>query len=275
MNYFSYPLTIVQINTFEEPQISFPNQNPRPQTIEPTPHIFNCRVPPWDIVATGHVHKLAKTLYNWYRDMPLAAIQNGGPGPSNQSLDQETQVNPTQVPATVTVRDPDVLNQHQLPLPDPPATTAAPPVTAPPVATPYIDSMRDIIRQELLCLAPTLMITQAPPVQNNAMMSPVSQPSVSAVLLQTSANAFFPAQLAQPLISLPSQPPPLMPSGVHGYQARPVPAASAPIPGPANQAFTHQASSVSPQPHGFYPPQNAVEQPPQIVPTYSALVVPG
>ena len=31
---FSYPLTIVQINIFEEPQNIFPNQNPRPQTIE-------------------------------------------------------------------------------------------------------------------------------------------------------------------------------------------------------------------------------------------------
>ena len=102
--------------------------------------------------------------------------------------------------------------------------------------------MRDIIRQELLRLAPTLMATQAPPVQNNTMISPVSQPSVSAVLFQTPANAFFPAQPAQPLISLPSQPPPLMLSSVHGYQARPVPAASVPIPGPANQAFTHQAS---------------------------------
>ena len=37
MNHFSYPLTIVQINIFEEPQNIFPNQNPRPQTIEPAP----------------------------------------------------------------------------------------------------------------------------------------------------------------------------------------------------------------------------------------------
>ena len=46
MNRFSYPLTIVQINLFEEPQNIFPNQNPRPQTIEPAPCIFNYRVPP-------------------------------------------------------------------------------------------------------------------------------------------------------------------------------------------------------------------------------------
>ena len=37
MNHFSYPLTIVQINIFVEPQNIFPNQNPRPQTIEPAP----------------------------------------------------------------------------------------------------------------------------------------------------------------------------------------------------------------------------------------------
>ena len=37
MNHFSYPLTTVQINIFEEPQNIFPNQNPRPQTIEPAP----------------------------------------------------------------------------------------------------------------------------------------------------------------------------------------------------------------------------------------------
>ena len=49
MNHFSYPLTIVQINIFEEPQNIFPNQNPRPQTIEPVPpppRIFNYEVPP-------------------------------------------------------------------------------------------------------------------------------------------------------------------------------------------------------------------------------------
>ena len=45
MNHFSYPLTIVQINIFEEPQNIFPNQNPRTQTIEPAPRIFNYRVP--------------------------------------------------------------------------------------------------------------------------------------------------------------------------------------------------------------------------------------
>ena len=46
MNHISYPLTIVQINIFEEPKIPFPNQNPRPQTIEPSPRIFNYKVPP-------------------------------------------------------------------------------------------------------------------------------------------------------------------------------------------------------------------------------------
>ena len=47
MNHFSYPLTIIQINIFVEPQNIFPNQNPRPQTIEPAPpRIFNYRVPP-------------------------------------------------------------------------------------------------------------------------------------------------------------------------------------------------------------------------------------
>ena len=52
-----------------------------------------------NLVATGGVPKLAKTLYIWYRDMALAAIQNGGPGPSNQSLVQETQVNPNSGPS--------------------------------------------------------------------------------------------------------------------------------------------------------------------------------
>ena len=37
MNLFSYPLTIVQINFFEESQNIFSKQNPRPQTIEPAP----------------------------------------------------------------------------------------------------------------------------------------------------------------------------------------------------------------------------------------------
>ena len=35
MNHFSYPLTIAQV--LKNPKISFPNQNPRPQTIEPAP----------------------------------------------------------------------------------------------------------------------------------------------------------------------------------------------------------------------------------------------
>ena len=52
MNYFSYPITIVQINIFEEPQIIFSQPKPRPQNIEPAPspppppRIFNYRVPP-------------------------------------------------------------------------------------------------------------------------------------------------------------------------------------------------------------------------------------
>ena len=56
MNHFSYPLTIVQINIFVEPQNIFPNQNPRPQTIEqaPPPRIFNYRVPPWVSKADKH-----------------------------------------------------------------------------------------------------------------------------------------------------------------------------------------------------------------------------
>ena len=37
MNHFSCPLTIVQINIFVEAQNIYPNQNPRPQTIEPAP----------------------------------------------------------------------------------------------------------------------------------------------------------------------------------------------------------------------------------------------
>ena len=42
MNHFSYPLTIVQISIFEEPQNIFSNQNLRPQTIEPAlpPPVF-------------------------------------------------------------------------------------------------------------------------------------------------------------------------------------------------------------------------------------------
>ena len=52
MNHFNYTLTIVQINIFEEPQNIFPNQNPRPQTIEPAPRICNYRVPPWEV--KGH-----------------------------------------------------------------------------------------------------------------------------------------------------------------------------------------------------------------------------
>ena len=49
MSHFSYPLTIVQINIFVEPQNIFPNQNPRPQTIEPAPVFLTieCPPPPW------------------------------------------------------------------------------------------------------------------------------------------------------------------------------------------------------------------------------------
>ena len=48
MNHFSYPVTIVQINIFKEPQNIFPNQNPRPQTIEPAPPVFlTIECPPW------------------------------------------------------------------------------------------------------------------------------------------------------------------------------------------------------------------------------------
>ena len=51
MNHFSYPLTIVQINIFEEPQNIFPNQNPRPQTIEAAPPVFlTIECPPWELI---------------------------------------------------------------------------------------------------------------------------------------------------------------------------------------------------------------------------------
>ena len=47
MNHFSYPLTIVQINIFEEPQNIFPNQKiPDPKLSSQPPRIFNYRVPP-------------------------------------------------------------------------------------------------------------------------------------------------------------------------------------------------------------------------------------
>ena len=40
VNHFSYPLTIVEISIFEEPQNIFSNQNLRPKTIEPAPPYF-------------------------------------------------------------------------------------------------------------------------------------------------------------------------------------------------------------------------------------------
>ena len=57
MNHFSYPLTIVQINIFVEPQNIFPNQTPKPQTIEPAPppRIFNYRVPPGLFLQLCHI----------------------------------------------------------------------------------------------------------------------------------------------------------------------------------------------------------------------------
>ena len=58
MNHFSYPLTIVQINIFKEPQNIFANQNPRPQTIESAPRIFNYRVsPPGNGFENGGCHQ--------------------------------------------------------------------------------------------------------------------------------------------------------------------------------------------------------------------------
>ena len=55
MNHFSYPLTIVQIKIFEEPQNFFLNQNSTPQNIEPAspPRIFNCQVASWGQIAWG------------------------------------------------------------------------------------------------------------------------------------------------------------------------------------------------------------------------------
>ena len=101
-----------------EDEVPDPNKTlPQWKALSKEALVLRCQA--LNLVATGGVPKLAKTLHNWYRDKALAAIQNGGPRPSNQGLVQETQVNPTQVPAIVTVRDPDVLNQHQLPLPDP------------------------------------------------------------------------------------------------------------------------------------------------------------
>ena len=53
MNHFSYPLTIVQITIFEEPQNILPNQNRRPQTIEPAPPpvFFTIECPTWELTS--------------------------------------------------------------------------------------------------------------------------------------------------------------------------------------------------------------------------------
>ena len=47
MNHFSYPLTFVQINIFEEPQNIFSTKIPDPKLSSQPPRIFNYRVPPW------------------------------------------------------------------------------------------------------------------------------------------------------------------------------------------------------------------------------------
>ena len=48
MNHFRYPVTVVQINIFEEPQNIFSQPKSQTPTIEPAspPRIFNYRVPP-------------------------------------------------------------------------------------------------------------------------------------------------------------------------------------------------------------------------------------
>ena len=79
MNHFNYPLTIVQINIFEEPQISFPNQNPRPETIEPAPRIFNYRIPPWE----------KETEHNYVKTGPANLIFEMENGPKHLFLRQK------------------------------------------------------------------------------------------------------------------------------------------------------------------------------------------
>ena len=66
MNHYSHPLTVVQINIFEEPQNIFPqpkSQTPNYQA-SPPPSIFNYRVPPrdWSYFAGPLYHFLAMTI---------------------------------------------------------------------------------------------------------------------------------------------------------------------------------------------------------------------
>ena len=71
MNKISSPLTIVQINIFEEPKISFPNQNPRPQTIEPAPSVFLAiECPPQGCALTKKI-----IIYNYILFQKVSKIQ--------------------------------------------------------------------------------------------------------------------------------------------------------------------------------------------------------
>ena len=66
MNHYQLALTTVQINFFEEPQNIFSKQNPRPQTIQPVPRIFNYRVPLLDIKQSNNFHCKCRELLSSY-----------------------------------------------------------------------------------------------------------------------------------------------------------------------------------------------------------------
>ena len=64
MKHFSYPLTIVQINIFEEAQNIFsqPNSQTLNYQASPPPRIFNYRVPPWERLYTCTCTILQETI---------------------------------------------------------------------------------------------------------------------------------------------------------------------------------------------------------------------
>ena len=70
MNHFSYPLTIVQIYIFEEPQNVFPNQIPDPKLSSQAPVLLTTDSPP-----LGKVAKVKTTLLVSMNDFMIISFQ--------------------------------------------------------------------------------------------------------------------------------------------------------------------------------------------------------
>ena len=199
-------------------------------------------------VSTGAVPTLAKRLHSFYGGRGThVALQDGGPGPSQQGKAQDSQP-PPDAPAGVG----HVTSQQQAL----PASTSSNST----IATPGMESVCEIFCQDLL-LAPLLMANQSTPAQK---VAPVSRPPAPiqppAILTQQPMIEILILALlsVKSISSLGVQNRPLQPTTDFTFQAQSLSAQNLSSVG---SSFDHGTTFADPQLYNLYQLPNPLQLP--------------